>query len=155
MSGSKDYHAEEHSRDGRRNKTYPVSYGRRMNPTLFARLQSKRPKSSGKGASYRQREGRAKKRYNKKRQPMASGSGDYVLVSTKNINLRCPSKKLAANGNYYDEKTCHMIRDIEGNDDDDDDDDDDDIGLVNSYRQKAQVFRTMNTKALSTLIEES
>ena len=44
-----------------------------------------------------------------------------------------------------------MIRDIEGNDDDDDDD----IVLVNSYRQKAQVFRTMNTKALSTLIEES
>ncbi|KAG6054649.1 hypothetical protein E4U32_006793 [Claviceps aff. humidiphila group G2b] len=101
MSGSKDYHAEEHSRDGRRNKTYPVSYGRRMNPTLFARFQSKRPKSSGKGASYRQREGRAKKRYNKKRdnkkrQPMASGAGDYVLVSTKNIHLRCPSKKLAA-----------------------------------------------------------
>ncbi|KAG5995162.1 hypothetical protein E4U52_000324 [Claviceps spartinae] len=136
MSGSKDYQAEEHSRDGRRNKTYPVSYGRRVNPTFFARLQSKRPKSSGKGASYRQREGRAKKRYNKKRynkkrynkkrynkkrhnkkrhnkkrhnkkrynkkrynnkrQPMASGSGDYVLVSTKNINLRCPSKKLAA-----------------------------------------------------------
>ncbi|KAG6070453.1 hypothetical protein E4U15_008002, partial [Claviceps sp. LM218 group G6] len=111
MSGSKDYQAEEHSRDGRRNKTYPVSYGRRVNPTFFARLQSKRPKSIGKGASYRQREGRAKKRYNKKRynkkrynkkrynnkrQPMASGSGDYVLVSTKNINLRCPSKKLAA-----------------------------------------------------------
>ncbi|KAG6070269.1 hypothetical protein E4U15_008106, partial [Claviceps sp. LM218 group G6] len=37
-----------------------------------------------------------KKRYNKKRQPMASGAGDYVRVSTKNINLRCASKKLAA-----------------------------------------------------------